>query len=275
MLDTTVAIATFDDDPAVFGKVLAAVGHEEPARVVVVDMSRGNGIAGAVEAAGPPFELHRFRESRGLSDSRNRAVALADSRYLVFVDADAVPRRGWLRALRAAFDADERAAVVGARCLPEWPGRPPRLFETAPALDFLGMFDLGPARVEVPRVVGTSFALDMERLPGDEPFSLELGRREGSLFSAEEVAFCLAVRAAGWTCLYEPAAQVAHMVREGRDSWRWMVRRVHVAGLESRLYVEPLEPLPRRLSARDRVFQALVAGPFLAGRVRGSRSGGV
>jgi glucosyl-dolichyl phosphate glucuronosyltransferase len=275
MLDTTVAIATFDDDLAVFRRVLAAVGQEEPARVVVVDMSKGEGIAGAVEKAGPPFELHRFRESRGLSDSRNRAVALTESRYLTFVDADAVPRRGWLRALRAAFDADERAAIVGARCLPEWPGRPPRLFDSAPALDFLGMFDLGDTRVQVPRVIGTSFAFDTERMPEGEPFSLELGRRAGSLFSAEEVDFCRAVRRAGWTCLYEPAAQVAHMVREGRDSWRWMLRRVHVAGMESRLYDEPLEPLPRQLTPRDRLFQAIVAGPFLAGRLRGARSGAV
>ena len=49
-----------------------------------------------------------------------------------------------------------------------------------------------------------------------------------------------------------------------------MLRRAYDAGLESRhASGSALEPLPRRFTARDRLFRALVAPAFLAGRLRG------
>src|SRR5204862_5653963 len=126
-----------------------------------------------------------YPHSSGLSDSRNRGLGLADTRYILFVDADAIPERGWASALRNAFASDERTALVAARILPLWPSGRPMLFDTAPAEDFLGMLDLGGEEREVPRVMGTSFALDRERLPSPAPFATELGRRPGSLAGGE------------------------------------------------------------------------------------------
>ena len=265
--DLTVAIATFDDDPDVLAQVLDAVLAEGLEQApLVVDMSRGQ--APGRVAEGRAVRYVAFPESQGLSDSRNRAVALAGTRYVLFVDADAVPERGWAEAMRRGFDRDERAAVVGARCLPLWPKRPPALFDTKPALDLLGMFDLGLEPREVPRIMGTSFALDRERLAGDPPFALELGRRPGELLGGEEVELCRAVRAAGWTVRYEPGAVVRHHVRPERVNWLWMLRRAVVAGREWRRAGERLEPLPRSLGARDALFLAAIAPPYLAGRLR-------
>ncbi|KKL17430.1 hypothetical protein LCGC14_2485670, partial [marine sediment metagenome] len=203
--------------------------------------------------------------------SRNRLVALVNTRYLLFADADAVPDHGWATAMRRAFDRDERVAVVGARCVPVWPGHMPLLFDTAPALDMLGMFDLGPNPLEAPRIVGTSFALDRERLPATPPFSRELGRRPDSPFGQEEVHYCLAVRRAGWRLRYEPAAVIRHHVRPHRARWAWMRTRAFVAGQESRI-VGHLEPLPRTMGPRDLLFRALIAPWFIAGRTRGADS---
>jgi len=119
-------------------------------------------------------------------------------------------------------------------------------------------------------VMGTSYALDLERLP-DVPFRPELGRRPGRLLSWEEVQLSLDVLSAGWRIRYEPRAVVRHHVRMERVSWHWMLRRAYVAGQERCLSPKRLEPFPRRLDAGDRAFQAVTAPAFLTGRLRGAR----
>ena len=166
--------------------------------------------------------------------------------------------------MRHRFDVDERAAVVGARCLAHWPTNPPFLFDAAPAGDFLSFFDLGSEPLEVPRIMGTSFAVDRERLP-PHPFPLNIGRAPGILLAGEEVELCLLARREGWRVLYEPGAVVHHHVGARRASWRWMWRRVFVAGQESRRSGRRLEPLPRALGLRDLAFLAAVSPAFLGG----------
>lgn len=267
--DLTVAIPTCDDDPQVLALALDAVragSLQQP--TLIVDMSRGDAVRQVASARSDSVRYISYPESSGTSDSRNRLVELADTRYLLFLDADAVPRQGWAQAMRRGLDRDERIAIIGARCLPVWTGAVPMLFETGPALDMLGMLDLGSEPLEVPRIMGTSYALDRERLP-DPPFSPRLGRRPGSLLAAEEVDLCLAVRSAGWRVFYEPEAIVDHHVRQERLSWRWMLRRAFVAGRESRRIPDRLEPLPRPRTVRDTVFLAAISPWYLAGRLKG------
>lgn len=268
--DLTVGMPTCDDDPDVLRRALERVVAEPiETRPIVVDMSGGTNVRDVVASFDGRVRYDYFRASSGVSDSRNRLIELAETRFLLMLDADAIPEPSWATQMRRAFDRDPRTAVVGGRCLPEWSSRRPPLFSSAPALDFLGMFDLGEQPVEVPRVMGTTYAIDRERLPGDPPFPIELGRREGRLLAYEEVAYCLGVRERGWSIWYEPEAVVRHHVRQGRASWRWMQRRAFVAGQESRLATTRLEPLPRAASWRDRAFLAAIAPMYLAGRLRG------
>jgi hypothetical protein len=263
--DLTVGLAAFDDDPSKLALVLDALLAEPlEQRPLVVDMSRGSSVR-AVATARPRIRYVPYPESAGLSDSRNRLVQLSETRYLLFVDADAVPDPGWAGAIRRSFRGD--IAVVGPRCLPVFPRAVPRLFETPAALDLLGMFDLGPEPQDVPRIMGTSFAVDLDRLSSRAPFSLEHGRRPGVLEGGEEVQLCEAVRAAGWTVRYEPSAVVRHHLRPERASWRWMLRRARVAGREARRAGGRLEPLPRQFGARDYAFLAVIAPAYFAGRL--------
>jgi len=234
-----------------------------------VDMSRTRGIERVVRGRRARVRYVPFPESRGNAESRNRIVSLADTRYLLFLDADAVPQPGWAGAAAGAFQAANDVALVGARILPAWPAPAPPLFDTTPALELLGMLDLGDQPLELPRVMGTSFGADRERLPGSEPFRVELGRRPGSLLAWEEVQLSLDVRARGGRIRYEPRAVVRHHVRADRLSWRWMLRRVHVAGRETRRTPTSLPDFPRPLRPRDRLFQFATTPVFRAGRLRG------
>lgn len=218
------AIPTFNDDPAVFGKVLdAAIESARGRPVVVVDMSTHADVWRLCVSRGPTVNYDPFPDSGGVSRSRNRCVELASTRHVAVLDS----------------------------------------------ADWLSLFDLGDDVLEVPRIMGTSYALDRERVP-EPPFDERLGRRPGWPLAMEENVLCEAARAAGFRVL-QPRSLVRHHVPRERATRRWMRRRAHAAGRETRLAGEA-EPLPRRAPGLlDHTFRALVAVPFLAGRMQRPR----
>jgi GT2 family glycosyltransferase len=265
--DLTIAIPTLNGDPDLLRTVFAAAVEQSEHPVIVVDMSPGDGVA-RVAADVPGIDLVRYPQSTGVSDSRNECVRRAQTRYVLFLDSDAIPEPGWAQAMRSGFEHD-RVAIVGARVLAAWPRRPPTLFTTATASDWLSMFDLGDEAKHVPRVMGTSYAVDQERL-GDSPFDESLGRRPGVDVAHEEVELALSAARAGWRCWYSPRAVVRHHIGAERTTWRFMFRRAYTAGREVELHPdEGLEPLRTGLTLRDHAFRAAVAPAFLAGRLRG------
>lgn len=266
--DITVAIPTYEGEPALLREVFATAAEQAQLPVLVVDMSRTDVVRNAAAAVGG-IEVVRFAESRGVSHSRNELVRRATTRYVLFLDSDAVPEAGWLDAMRAGFE-QPGVAIVGARILPAWPRRPPRLIDSATARDWISMFDLGDIARRVPRVMGTSYALDRERV-GDPPFDDALGRRPGVEVAHEEVQLAIDAARAGWRCWYAPDAVVHHRISHERTTWRFMMRRAFTAGREIALWPdEGIEPLPRpAFTWRDHAFRALVAPAFLAGRVKG------
>lgn len=266
--DITVAIPTFEGDPTLLRKVFAAAAAQSHHPVLVVDMSRTDVVADAAAATGG-VEVVRLRESRGVSHSRNECVRRAPTRYVLFLDSDAVPEPRWLEAMRRGFE-QPGVAIVGARILPAWPRRPPRLIDSATARDWISMFDLGDEAVPVPRVMGTSYALDRERT-GDAPFDEALGRRPGVDVAHEEVQLAIDAARAGWRCWYAPGAVVHHHIGRERTTWRFMQRRAYTAGREVALHPDDgLQPLPRLpFTWRDHAFRAIVAPAFFAGRLRG------
>jgi GT2 family glycosyltransferase len=266
-VDVTIAMPTYEPDPALLRRVLVSAGLQAAHPIVVVDMSRTDSVERVAAELSGGVDLVRMPESRSVGQSRNACVGRASTRYVLFLDSDALPEPGWSTAIRAGFDHPE-VAIVGARVLPEWERRPPALFQTATASDWLSMFDLGPASQRVPRVMGTSYAIDRERL-GDAPFDDELGRRPGVQVAHEEVELALEAARRGWACWYSAGAVVRHHIPAGRATWRWMWRRAHTAGRETHLHPqEGLAPLPRRMTLRDHVFRLVVAPSFLAGRLR-------
>jgi glycosyltransferase involved in cell wall biosynthesis len=271
--DVTVALPTYEGDVSLLREVLTRAAAQVARPVVVVDMSVSDRVATLCASLGPSVVDRVARpDSRGVGHSRNVCVSHADTRYVLFVDSDALVEPGWAAAMRAGFEQD-RVAIVGSRVAADWPGgRPPFLLDTATASDWLSLFELGPESREVPRVMGTSYALDRERL-GVEPFDERLGRRPGVEVAHEEVQLALDAQAQGWRCWYAADALVRHHFDASRATWRFVLRRAHTAGREVALHpAEGLEPLPRTMTPRDHLFRALVAPAFLAGRVRGPGS---
>jgi glycosyltransferase involved in cell wall biosynthesis len=87
--------------------VLSALAEQEGERfeVVVADDGSGDEVAGVVERWRPRLELaHVWQPKDGFRKARilDLAALKARGRYLVFLDADCVPRRGFMAALRRA-----------------------------------------------------------------------------------------------------------------------------------------------------------------------------
>lgn len=266
--EITIAMPTYEGDPSLLRRVLRAATSQSARDVVVVDMSASSVVAEACAEVGG-IDYTALPTSRGVSQSRNECVRRAQTRHVLFLDSDATPEPGWGAAMAAGF-REERVAIVGARVLPAWERPPSRLLRSATASDWLSMFDLGPHSREVPRVMGTSYAIDRE-LVGDQPFDETLGRSPGLAIGHEEVRLALTAQRNGWRCWYAPEAVVRHHLPAERATWRAMLSRAYVAGQETLLEAEQLAPLPRRMTLADHAFRAVVAPAFWLGRAVGPR----
>jgi GT2 family glycosyltransferase len=263
--DVAIVICTWDgDDRDLTRRVITAAAEQGP--VVVIDMSPHHDLREWAHDQ-PAVRLEHVPASRGLGESRQIGMDLTGTRFVAFVDSDAMPRKDWLAALMRAVAPDD-VAVAGGRLLPVWPSRRrPPLFRTAVAGDFLSMFDLGDEPLVVPRVLPSNMIVDRS-LTGPGVFDVNAGRNRGALFGAEEIDMMRRVVAAGWRIVYEPGAIVDHRTASARMSWRWMWRRAYAAGQEARAHGERLAPLPRRLGLADRLFQAVIAPAYVVGAVR-------
>jgi hypothetical protein len=88
---------------------------------LLVESSRFKGrVPEDVVAAVPNMRI-LYVDAESSYELKNRAVEAATGDWLAIVDADCIPRRSWLRVLRAAIAEHPAAAAVSARTL--YPGR--------------------------------------------------------------------------------------------------------------------------------------------------------
>jgi glycosyltransferase involved in cell wall biosynthesis len=264
LTDMTIVMPTYNDEPSTLRLVLKAAASEpvEPP-VIVVDMSTDDRLRNVCDEFGDRISYHHYPESTGVSDSRNRCVSLASTRYITQLDSDVLPNHGWLDPLARKLREPD-VAIVGSRILPQWLATPPRLFKSRAAAPLLSIFDLGEETIDVIRLIGGSYSFDRE-LVSDPPFDLALGRKPGDALALEENALCETAGANGFRVIYVADSVAHHMIPKERLTWRFVWSRARVTGRERRLAgkAEPLPRPPRTMT--DRAFQLAVAPAVLAG----------
>lgn len=222
-LDAVAVVIPVRDDAAGVAELTNALESElaRGLRLVVVDDGSAIPLTAPSRSTGPVPVVLRHERSQGPAAARNAGTAVAvaaGAEVVVYLDADVLPRPGWLDPLLIHLD-DPLVAAVAPRIVAAEQGRFwVRGYETARSA-----LDMGaePARVRprtrVPYVPSAALAVRPDRLPepapggGAGPFDERLG-------VAEDVDLCWRTDAAGVRVRYEPGAHVAHRHRTGLAS---------------------------------------------------------
>jgi glycosyltransferase involved in cell wall biosynthesis len=212
---------------------LAGCSGLDEAEVIVVDNGSTDGTPAVAERWSSALPLRYEREPRtGLSNARNRALEVARSEVIAFLDDDVLVEPVWLRATWDAFAESPDVGGVAGRVRLQWPeGRPSWLPESREV--WFARLDLGDdARPLTDREcpVGANMAVRRAAAAAAGGFDPGLGYAGSRLLGNEEVDFFSRVRRAGFAVAYAPAMAVDHVVEGDRVSRRYLLRRVYSQG---------------------------------------------
>ncbi len=194
-----------------------------PEQIVVVDNGSTDGTVPFLEdrfpvlaeAQGVRFDLLRNASNVGACTARNQGLAIAFGEHIGFMDNDvAVRSRDWLGKLAGVLDEHDDHGIVGPKLV--YPFAPYNIQHAGAAISQTGRVQyLGRGepidspehsdRREVQCLISACWLMkaDIPECIGglDEIFNPA---------QFEDFDFCYRAREAGWTVLYEPAAEMYH-----------------------------------------------------------------
>lgn len=173
-------------------------------------------------------------EEPGLSKARNAALRAAHTRWLAYLDDDALVDADWLPALRSVLaTVPSGTAIVGGRISP--------LYQDATAAGRIterwklllsctegtqeGRVDEGHP------VCGANLVVDREAVLAAGCFLESLGRVGQTLISGEESELIERLTARGLACRYSPRFGVRHKIAAERTALPWVRRRAYWEGV--------------------------------------------
>ena len=217
--DVTVVIPVRDNPGGVHRLVMALRGLT----VVIVDDGSEIPVA-ASQLAGAPcrVEIVRHPTSRGPAAARNTGLSRCTTEFVAFLDADVLPRRGWLEPLLGHF-SDPTVALVAPRIVALQPGGGAiaRYEAVHSALD------LGEREAPVIPYGPVSYVPSAAIVCRRSAIA-DVGGFDETLHSGEDVDLCWRLLDNGVRLRYEPVALVAH---EHRTTLReWLSRRAFYGG---------------------------------------------
>jgi len=198
-------------------------GAPRPAQIVVIDNGSDDGTVelledefpARAEAGGVEFTLIRNDSNVGACTARNQGLEVATGRLIGFMDNDvAVRSRDWLGILAEVLMEDARFGIVGPKLV--FPFEPYDIQHAGAAISPSGRVKyLGRGepihspghgrRREVQCLISACWLMRAEvpeQIGGlDEVFNPA---------QFEDFDFCYRAREAGWTVLYDPAAEMYH-----------------------------------------------------------------
>ncbi len=167
-------------------------------------------------------------DSPGLSRARNCGVEAARGRIVAFMDDDARASPGWATEILASFERFPRAGIVGGPVRAIWTKpRPPWLHAWLEG--YLTILDRGAEERVLNSdewLAGTNIAFLREPLKEAGGFEERLGRIGRLLLSNEELATTRAIGANGYSAIYNPRAEMRHIVHAERLHPSWIRQRI-------------------------------------------------
>jgi GT2 family glycosyltransferase len=242
---------------------LAALESLRGIETVVVDNGSEDGSAEAIAEQHPEVELVRAGVNLGFAGGNNVGIRRALARgadWVLLVNNDAAVEPGLADALAAAAAARPDAGVLACKVLFAdsdrlWyacAGFNPYLGRSRH--ERFGRRDEPGRRRDTVRATGAAMAVSRRAIGAAGLLDEEL------FLYAEDLEWCLRIRAAGFAIVYVPEARVRHRVTAASGGAGSATARYYEAR-NVLAVVERHRPLPRGLTA---VRRALVVGPRVA-----------
>ena len=206
-------------------KVVAALeGQIRPPDELVVVVDHNPALLDRAVAEFPRATVVENDQVPGLGGARNTGIANSTGRVVAFIDDDAIPEPDWLANLLEGF-GDPSVVGVGGAIEPRWEPQRPSWFPAE--FDWV----VGCSYVGLP--TGTSFVRNL--IGCNMSFRREVLERFGGFrlgYGCDETEFCIRVAQQDPDArfLYQPAAQVHHLVTSQRLRWRRFLSRCYFEG---------------------------------------------
>jgi glycosyltransferase involved in cell wall biosynthesis/GT2 family glycosyltransferase len=230
----SVVICAFTADRLeVMGEAVDSLRRQTVApREVVLVIDHAPELLEEVRRLWPDLKIVANRERQGLSGARNTGVEEAGGEVVAFLDDDAIAAPDWLARLAAAY-ADPDVLGAGGSVHPRWvegkPGWFPSEFDWVIGCTHSGM----PRETEpVRNLVGANMSFRRGPLLEVGGFSHDLGRVGTLPVGCEETDLSIRVHQRWPTAeiLYDPAAEVEHVVPPARGKISYFLDRCRAEG---------------------------------------------
>ncbi|HYP45996.1 MAG TPA: glycosyltransferase family 2 protein [Propionibacteriaceae bacterium] len=202
-----------------------------PSQVVVV-VDGCDDVARALHERGGPELVVALEENQGLSAARNAGAAKTVTRWIAFLDDDAVAEPRWLELLYQAC-LDLSAAGAGGWSQPDFDGEMPAWLPHE-LLWTVGCSHRGlpTSRTLVRNMFGGCALLDADVFRRVGGFDAEMGRVGNNASGGEEADYCRRVAALDSSARFAhvPDAVIRHRVGLERMSRAYLIRRCYQEG---------------------------------------------
>jgi GT2 family glycosyltransferase len=219
----------------------------------------------------PNTTLIRLDEP-GVSLARNAGARATKTRFIAYIDDDAIPDPTWVAAIQSALDEPgPQPAAIGGRILPKWeaplpPWWPASLRGVLSIIEHQGRGEYRtpelPAKLEP---YAANMIVDVDALLNAGGFGGNLGRFGTTLLSDEEVQLAWRLQDLGRSVRYDSRIVVHHQIQAARFKPEWLLARLYWQGFSTVLTRKTLgyqaavwRELPRRLAV------ALLCAPLVA-----------
>ena len=265
-MDLTVCICTHNR-PRYVRDCLQGLRQQTVSRamfsLLIVDSGSTRGAAAELRALAAEHDARLIRlDQPGVSIARNAGAWAARTRFIAYIDDDAIPAPDWVASILAAIARPGRPpALLGGRILPKWEAPlpawwPPSLRGVLSIIEYEGegeyRTDAVPARLEP---YAANMVVNVLSLLAAGGFGNASGRVADSLLSDEEVQLAWRLQDAGYSVRYDSRIVVFHQIQARRLNPAWLLSRLYWQGASTvqtrRLLHRPetvWRELPRRLA---------------------------
>ncbi|MGZ8247396.1 glycosyltransferase [Methylomagnum sp.] len=233
----TILMATHNGSgtlPRVLDSYLRLESPKGKWRLIIIDNASTDETPNILASYAKNLPLLPLRiETRGKNIALNRGLDYVEGDLVVFTDDDAIPRSGWLAALRRAASEHPEFDLFAGRIEPIWPHQLP---EWIPQWVNLGAAyaitptTTMPGQVPANQVWGANMAVRQRVFAAGHRFNETVGPASGQYIMGSEVEFTCRVEQSGCKAWFVDDARVGHLIRPEQMERAWLIRRAYRLG---------------------------------------------